>query len=112
LHAKHAPHVEAAALPRPPGSISGVCVPPLVEPPYRLPVLGLSSASTVPLTCLATSGMLEKVVKISAPAKSGGTCGQQQTRCHACTGWIGAGAPMSPLSWKHVASTAKQASGW
>jgi hypothetical protein len=85
LHAKHAPHVEAAALPRPPGSISGVCVPPLVEPPYRLPVLGLSSASTVPLTCLATSGMLEKVVKISAP--------------------------MSPLSWKHVASTAKQASG-
>lgn len=76
MHAKHAPHVLAAALPRLPGSTSGVCVPPLVEPPYRLPVVGLSSASTVELTCLAAAGMLEKVVKISAPAKSGGACGQ------------------------------------
>ena len=77
MHAKHALHVLAAAPPRLPGSISGVCAPPLVAPPYRRPVVGLSSASTVELTCLATAGMLEKVVKISAPAKYAGSRGQQ-----------------------------------
>jgi hypothetical protein len=80
LHAKHAPHVEAAALPRLPTSTSGVSEPPLAAPPYRRPVVGLSSASTVAPICLATTGMLEKVVKISAPR--------------------------SPLSWKQVCSTA------
>ena len=67
LHEKHAAHVEAAAPPRLPTSMVGVAAPPLVAPPYRRPVVGLSSASIVELTCLDTSGMLEKVVNISAP---------------------------------------------
>lgn len=76
---KHDAHVAAAALACASVPISGTSVAPSAASPYLRPVDGLTSASTTLTTCLAMTGMDEKVVNISAP--------------------------MSPLSVKHVRST-------
>ena len=69
LQVKHEAQVAAAAVGKADSPKSGVSVPPSAASPNLRPVLGLMSASTALLTALAMMGMLENVVKISAPVR-------------------------------------------
>lgn len=74
LHVKHPAHVAAAAVGIESSPKSGVSVPPSAASPNLRPVLGLISASTAKLMAWEMIGRLEKVVKISAPAKKKNGC--------------------------------------
>lgn len=67
LHVKQEAHVAAPGVACESSPKSGALVGPCADSPKLRPVVGLTSASIAFATCLATIGMLEKVVKISDP---------------------------------------------
>ena len=88
--------------------MSGESVGPCADSPKLRPVVGLTSASIDLLTCLATIGMLENVVKISDPVKHTCTFVSQYVTVYKVEVKFRyqRGVPISPSSLKQVRSTA------